>query len=230
MKKTTISVVLIMLLFSFYLHAQDNETPYQFGFKIAPNLGWMKPDAEGYSRDGMTTGFSWGFVGDYNFSKTYALSTGFTITSNSGKLKFPYAEDSLLGTMHRKYRIRSLEIPIMLKMRTKEIGDFTYYGLIGFGTSFNLSAKADDEFHVETPSAYTIAHQPNIKSRVNFLRESMIVGLGAQYNISGDTQFFVGLLFNNGITNSLKGHNSVNTSLSENAITNYFELNIGILF
>lgn len=230
MKKRALILLLFTVMTAYGAIAQPSDTPFQFGFKLSPNIGWIKPDIDGYSRDGMSGGFSWGFVGEYSFSQTYALCSGFSVVSNAGRLKFPYHEDTLTGTMNRKYKIRSLEIPLMLKMRTREIGYFTYYGMIGFGTSFNLSAKAEDEFSATTPVSVTINHKPDIKSKINFLRESLIVGLGLQYKISGDTQFFGGISFDNGFTNILKGHNTVNTKLSESAISNYLELNIGVLF
>jgi opacity protein-like surface antigen len=230
MKNKSLLYLLCALLISTVLKAQDLDTPFQFGFKIAPNLGWLKPDVEGYSRDGISAGFSWGFVADYSLSQTYAIGSGFSITANAGKLKYPYQEDSLVGNISRKYKIRSVEIPLVLKMKTKEIGYFTYYGMIGFGTSFNLTAKAEDEFNATTPYAVTIHHEPDIKSKINFLRESLIVGLGVQYNISGDTQLFGGLTFNNGFTNILKEHNPVNRKLAESAFSNYLELNLGVLF
>ncbi len=228
MKRKLLITLLLPLLLSGSLYAQKGT--FQFGFKAAPNIGWIKPISENYEGDGITTGFSWGFVAEYNFSPNYGLSTGFTVTSNSGKLKYPYAEDTLTGTMYRKYRIKSVELPLLLKMKTKEIGYFTYYGLIGLGTSFNVSAKAADDFHVQSPASFNITREPDIKSRVNFFRESLIVGLGAQYNISATTHFFGGITFNNGFTNVLKGKNTVNKAISEKAISNYLELNVGILF
>ncbi|MHC1706031.1 MAG: porin family protein [Bacteroidales bacterium] len=229
--KSKLLTLLVVLFFTGPLtQAQDFDTPFQFGFRIAPNLGWLKPDIEGYSKEGISAGFSWGFVAEYSLSQTYALCSGFSVTSNAGRLKYPYTEDTLIGTMNRKFKIRSIEIPLLLKMRTKEIGYFTYYGVIGFGTSFNMTARAEDEFNTSSPPGITITHEPDIKSRINFLRESLIVGLGAQYNISGDTQIFGGITFNNGFTNIMKGHNSVNKSLKESAISNYLELNVGVLF
>ncbi|MCX6272987.1 MAG: porin family protein [Bacteroidetes bacterium] len=234
MKKTLCTLAFLFLfVFTGELSmAQSKISAFQFGFKIAPNLGWIKPDIENYSSDGMRAGFSWGFVGEYNLSPTYCINSGFSITTNGGKLKYPYTDGATgdTGTLHRKFRIRSLEIPIVLKMRTKEIGYFTYFGMIGFGTSFNLTARANDEFDVSQPAQFSVDHQSDIKSKIRFIRESLIVGLGAEYYINGETKLFGGITFNNGFTNILKGHNTIKSGLAESAISNYFELNFGVLF
>jgi hypothetical protein len=100
---------------------------------------------------------------------------------------------------------------------------------MGFATSINISAKAKDEFEVYYPDAKIVKKEPNIKSSTRFLRESMIIGVGAQYNLSGSTQIFGSLSFDNGFTNVLKVKNPI-TKQSEDAISNYLELSFGILF
>ncbi len=230
MRKPGLLLIVICLFFTIQSHAQLDRPQFQFGFKLAPNLGWMKPDLEDYSSEGIKAGFSWGFVGEYNLTQTYGISSGFSITSNFGKIEYPYKKDSLLGTMHRTYSLRSLEIPVLLKMRTKEIGNFIYFGTIGFGTSINLKAKAEDVFDITSPSVNQYTEELETKNKIRFLRESLIVGLGTEYNISGNTCIYAGVLFNNGFTNVLKGSNTVKTNHVEKGVTNYFELNVGVLF
>jgi len=65
---------------------------------------------------------------------------------NGGKLKFPAVQNGDTGTMIRDYSIKYIEIPLSLKMRTNDINGMRFFGRIGLGTAFKLSAKKTDEF------------------------------------------------------------------------------------
>jgi hypothetical protein len=235
MKKLAVLLTLIFFVPCINSYAQKKDPVFQFGFKLAPNLGWMKPDREGYSAEGMTFGFNWGFIGEFKFAPNYTLCSGFTVAMNGGKLKYPYKIDytnpvySELGTNHRKYTFKAIEVPVVLKMKTNEIGYLRYYGQIGLGTSVNISAKAKDEFNVDSPTPKTETASPDIKSDTRFFRESMIIGIGVEYNISGTTTAIIGINFDNGISNVLKGINPISSQI-EKSISNYLEFNLGILF
>jgi hypothetical protein len=134
--------------------------------------------------------------------------------------------------MNRKYVVKYIEIPLMLKMKTNEIGYITYFGQFGFGTSFNLSAKANDDFVYETTGDNETITNPDVdvKDDVRFLKESLIIGLGIEYSLGGTTSVIAGINFNNGFSNILKGKNDINSEIEEEAISNYLEINVGILF
>ena len=151
MKKAGIFFAALLIVLTSEAYSQRKTTPFQFGFRFAPNIGWLKPDAEEYKSDGISMGYSWGFVGEYKFAENYAICSGFTIPMNSGRLKYPYTDSKDTGTMYRKYNFKAIEIPILLKMQTKEIGYFTYFMQMGLATSINISAKAKDEFDVYYP-------------------------------------------------------------------------------
>jgi hypothetical protein len=70
----------------------------------------------------------------------YFLKTGFNFDYLNGKLILPFEDltDSISGSLHRKYNLRYLEIPLTFKMRTNQFGKFAIYGHIGFGAGFIL--------------------------------------------------------------------------------------------
>lgn len=225
LKKKNISIGLIILFsLSYSLKAQDAPLPVQFGIKLGPNLGWIKPDAKDYSSEGSVLGFNWGFITEFNISTNYAINTGFNVAYNNGKLKYPYVQDSVEGILQRKYNLQYLEIPICLKMRTKQIGYLTYYGKIGLGISFNLRSKSKDIFNVE-PEV-----ENNIQDEITFMRESLIVGAGVQYSLGGSTSLMFEIVFNNGFSDILSGKNTIDPTIKENAISNYIEFNLGVIF
>jgi hypothetical protein len=236
-KRISILLFVISTLLPQIVSAQLKTTDFQFGFKIAPNFGWLKPDTEGYDFKGLRLGFNWGFVAEYKMSENIRLQSGFNVLMHGGKLEYPHAITTNTttgtinesGTMLRRYSYKYIEIPVVVKMTTNEIGYFRYFGVIGLGTGLNISAKAIDEFSVTDPVDRLVKGEPKIKSSTRFIREALILGLGAQYNFSGNTDLVFGVNFNNGFTNVLKGSNKV-TGFSETAISNFIELNIGVLF
>jgi len=219
-------IVLLSLSILFMLSANAQFKKYTFGLKAAPQVGWMKANTDDYEGNGSKIGFSWGFVSEFSFTENHCLGTGFNVVFNGGNLKFPYKEDSLVGSMSRRYDIKSIEIPLTLKMRTNEIGKMRYFGQIGFGTSFRFGAKNTDKFTLGTT---TKEYEKTNYEKISFLRESLIIGLGGEYTIDAGTTFSVGLNFNNGFTDVLSGSNPA-TSKKEKATLNFMELSVAVLF
>jgi hypothetical protein len=175
-------------------------------------------------------------LADITLTENYFVKTGFSIDYLNGKLSYP---DQLLiedvppiytsGTLQRKYNLRYFEIPVTMKMRTNQFGKMAFYGEIGFGTSFNLKAKSEDEFFPEDGSPSNQSEN-DIKDEINLIKGSMIVGAGLEYFIDESTSIVSSLTFNNGLTNILKGENSIDQGIKQRATLYYFQLNIGIMF
>ncbi|MCD4735470.1 MAG: PorT family protein [Bacteroidales bacterium] len=236
MKKAFLIGLVIILIIPAISYSQVK--PFRFGFKISPNLAWISPDAEGYEANGSSFGFSWGFLSDIAITENYFISTGFGVDYLGGKLKYPYqgsiSTDTIIqtGDMSRNYKLRNLEIPITLKMRTNQFGKIAYYGQIGFGTSFNLKSKADDDFsYYENDQKYSEKKDDvDIKDDIKFMRSSLIFAAGIEYFLDESTSLVGGLSFNSGLTNILKGENTVDPNVKQKGSLYYFQLNIGILF
>lgn len=220
-------LILIIVLQSF---AQVK--PFRFGVYVAPNIAWLSPDSEGYKADGSVMGFSWGFLADIALTENYFVKTGFSVDYMNSKLQFPYQSSELadneIGTMHRKYNLRYLSIPVTIKMRTNQFNKIAYYGNIGFGTSFNLKAKGQDEFIYDAGTV--TLEDTDIKDETTFVKGTLIVGAGAEYFLDDDTSLMVELSFNNGLSNILKGTNTVDPNIKQKAHLYYFQLSVGVMF
>ena len=210
--------------------------PFRFGVRVVPNLAWLAPDSKDYTNDGTMPGFSWGFLADISLTENYFVKTGFNIDYLNGKLLYPHQqlvneEDPFLttGQLSRKYNLRYLEIPLTLKMRTNTFNKTAFFGEIGFGTSLNLKAKSKDEF-MPDESQNALTSVEDIKDEVAFVKASMIAGAGIEYFIDESTSIITTLSFNNGLTNLLKGNNSIDESIKQRATLYYFQLTVGIMF
>lgn len=148
----------------------------------------------------------------------------------------------------RKYSITYVTLPLTLKLRTKEIGALTYYGMFGVNTSVRVAAKATDE--VQKPAATTngfgtpeTISKTDIKKDVSLFNEALNMGLGVEWNLSGSTSLVIGANYLLGFTNVAKSksnyiekttvnsNSSVSfTQLKQNLKANSIGLTIGVLF
>ena len=220
---TAALLIAILLGCGFLTQAQDNSP--RLGFRLAPNVGWLKPDVDDYENDGAVFGFSWGFISEFPFAENYAFSSGFNIVFNNGKLNYDHRLNDVNGTLFRRYNFKYLELPLMMRMRTADRGGPMFYAQIGLGTGILLDAKAEDKFENEPKEAFK-----KINTEVTLLRASMLVGLGVEYPVGATSRLLAGFQFNNGFTNVLKGTNLVNTGTDHAAMPNFIEFNLGFLF
>lgn len=235
MKRTAL-LTLCLLLISSLLTAQT-ERAFRFGLHASPLLGWMKPDANGYSSDGSVINFNYGFSTEFMLATNYTFATGIDILSCGGKLRYaaampiPDTDTNLSNvSLTRKYRTQYLQIPLTIKMRTNQMGDLTYYGQFGFTTGFRLRAKSDDDVTYETGNASSVKiPDRDIKDQIHFFRAGLLIGIGVEYSLGGSTALSAGLNFNNGFTDVLKAKNN-RLGVEENAISNFIELSLGVVF
>lgn len=222
--------ILVIVLLSFFIlkSAYSQEKSFIFGIKIAPNIGWMNPDSKNYDNKGSDVGFSWGFIAEFHLMENYVVNTGFNISYLNATLEYTEEVEGEIGLLNRSYRLKYVEIPLTLKMKTKNFDGISYFGMVGFGAGFRLSAKANDKF---VPDAGTQINEENdISDDIKSVRASLIMGVGLEYAMGGDTKLLAGLNFNNGINDILSNQNSADPTINHKAINNYFELYFAVLF
>jgi len=205
MKKSLIILLtFIMIIGINKIHAQVKEKSsfIQLGAKLSPNLSWINTNSPDILSDGTTAKFSWGFIADFRFADKYYFSSGFNINSIGGKITYT---DSLPisgnGSYHRSIRAKYVEIPLSVKMKTRQFGYLTFYGQIGLGLNLRISANSDDNFIPINSSVAISKSDVKIEDQINFFRLSMILAAGVEYNLGGSTSLFGGLSFNNGFSN-----------------------------
>ena len=240
-----------MFLMCGNLFAQDNGNAhlFHFGLKASPDISWFAPSDKKFTDNGTRLGFSYGLITEFGFSKNYAFSTGLEILNSGGKIGFPKSPDSTFYTVlnedvtpsrndtfllqQRTYRLRYVNIPLLLKLKTNQIGGMTYFGQFGVDLSFKWQALANDEVSKDgTPSTRT---DVDIAKDINFIRLALNVGLGVEYNLAGSTSLVFSVNYNNGFTNALRKNSKLlvdknYTSLKQNAVFNYVSLTVGVLF
>ncbi|PKP48123.1 MAG: hypothetical protein CVT95_04745 [Bacteroidetes bacterium HGW-Bacteroidetes-12] len=243
-----ITLILFSVIFLNLSAQEDNDRSFRFGLHFSPNVAWMNASSNGYEKNGSRIGFAYGLSAEFFLAKNYLFSTGFSLTSLGGNLSYSGVYNASGTTtfeptrIDQSYNLKYIEIPLSLKLRTNEIGYLTYYGNFGFRTGINYSAKGDFDYKKQNVSR----NDESIKSDITFFNMWLIVGIGAEYSISGNTAIMFGLTFNNGFINTLdnkvhelneNGDAVLNLdgtpsfkNKKANATLNYFSLDLGIYF
>ncbi|MES2458155.1 MAG: porin family protein [Bacteroidota bacterium] len=225
MKRTLIALLLIFS--ANCVLAQDFGKTYGFrlGLTAHPTVGWLKPQVG--KSNGVSLGFAYGLLADFNFAENYSFSTGLTITTINGKsteINTPYytaqipAAGSAQNPLEIKYKLQYVELPFTLKLRTVKIGEVRWYGQFGLSNDFNIGAKQDVD--VTGGSKYT---DLKVADNIKFYRAGLIIGAGGEFNIGGQSSITAGLTFNNGFTDI--------TEDKDTSVRNhYIGINLGIFF
>lgn len=113
----------------------DENRKVRIGLQFSPNISWLKANSDGYESNGNKIGFGYGLSVEYFINKNNLLSTGINLLYAGGDLKYKGTTSGLLRTyaadVQQTYNLRYIELPITLKLRTNEIGYFTYMDNLG---------------------------------------------------------------------------------------------------
>jgi len=262
MKKTTLILLLFAITTS--IMAQDGEKlpVFRFGLKISPSVSWMGPDKTKFNGLNVENGgakikFGYGLITEFRLAKNYSFLTGVEVNYVGGSITYNdphavwYQSDSLrMYLKSREYKQQYITLPLALKLKTNEIGYFTYFGQIGVDASFKIKGRANDEgaLYADTTTVgsptYSVFQADNnrkdvdIMKQVNLFRIALNVGLGAEVNIAGNTSLLFAVNYNNGFVNYFykktkddnKLKDNTGEKLEEKASSNYVALTVGVLF
>ncbi len=237
--------IIFSLCLLIFLQLQAN-AQLKIGLKISPQLSWASPDNKNTTSNGTRINASYGLMVDYYFTENYAFASEFCVNSiganlNVSKDKYHHVEKGTNSYTNTEdiiydYKLQYFQVPLLLKMRTKETGAMRYYAEFGFGMGFLFKSKADVEFGSESLSNvnindpdpedayYIFKDVSNLYSDdVSSFRGSLIIGAGLQYSLQSNSAIVLGLRYDNGLS-SFTADEKWSTSL------NFLALNFGLLF
>lgn len=224
MKRVT--TILILSFLSISVWAQNNflkDYGFRLGLTASPTIGWIKPQQG--KTDGVSLGFSYGLIGDFNFAPNYSFSTALTVTTINGKSTeasvLPYhstSSSTVPLAYDLKYKLQYIELPLTVKLKTLKEDGKRWYGQFGLSNAFNISAKQD-----AIQNSNKVGDNQNISDYTKFYRAGLIIGGGGEFDISGSTSILAGLTFNNGFT-------SITTDDNRDTRNHFITLNFGLFF
>ncbi|PJA06236.1 MAG: hypothetical protein COX70_09910 [Flavobacteriales bacterium CG_4_10_14_0_2_um_filter_32_8] len=228
----------------------DSERKYRFGLQFSPNIAWFKSNTTGYKNERMNIGFSYGLSFEYFMTQNYMISTGIIMLNSGGELSYKGTIYSYQADIISSYDLSYVEIPLVLKLRTNEIGYLTYFGQFGLKTGLFYGSKVEHSYtynDLQSPIPLSYSKKiNNVSGDINFINVYLVLGGGIEYNISGNTILMLGLTFNNGFVNQLdkkipvfdtngnvvldQYENTLYSDKKASANLNYVALNFGIYF
>lgn len=176
------------MLAGLYLHGQENETNFRFGMHASPNISWINSNDPDVSQSSSLK-FGFGLISEYYFAKNYAFSGGIDIVSRGSEMTLE--GDTLAGDFKATY----IQIPIKLKMRSRQFDYFRGFAEFGGAVAIEVSENADFE-----PRLPDNLIEPSFVNPINFV---FTVGLGAEYDLGGSTSVLAGIYYNRSLVDNL---------------------------
>ena len=147
----------------------------------------------------------------------------------------------------RSFNTTYVTLPLALKMKTKEIGSLTYFGMFGINNNIRFKSKAKDDLNKIDPvnglSVEETKSDIEITKDVSLFVASLNFGVGAEWNLSGTTALTFGLNYSLGFTSAVKDDskylerravdasgNMTYTPMPQQVNPNAFSLMVGVLF
>ncbi len=234
MKKALLLIVFSAIL----IPAKAEEAGFQLGLKFDPNLAWLSPqieyhgNAHAVENDGIRLGFSAGLVGDFNITKNYAFATEVRFSRQNGRFVYEDVNDNI--EWEYGLNMRYIELPIGLKLKTNEIGLFTFFGRFSIVPGMNINRRGD----VRTNEiAYTDEdgnvpggeiEDVNLEDELRIFRAATEFSLGTQYRIAGNTSIKASIAYNNGFSNLIQS--SPSNQFRMNDLVEEYELSVNSSF
>jgi len=216
-------VIIIVLGYTSVLFAQS-PSPVRLGAHIDPVFTWFSPRTSQIEKDGARMGYNGGLIVEYYFAPNYAFVTGLNLTMLGGNLLYREEVDITTGEGEHvilppettvAYNVNYLTIPMALKLKSNEIGYFTYFAELGFSPQVNIGSRASS-----TGGALS---KDNVSNEINTFNVSFFFGGGIEYNIGGQTSLVGGIFFNNGFADIL-------TADRHKGQVNFVNIRFGVMF
>ncbi len=191
-----------------------------------------------------TPNYSVGYLQD-NSGNMKELKDGVNVADYMGESDTYYD-----GVTERKIKTTHVTIPLALKMMTKEIGGFKYFGVFGGEIGIRVKSRATDKYTYSYNNSGSSLGGTN--SNINIkkdgslvpIRVGMNIGLGAEYRLSGSTSAFISFNYFRSFTNLMKKESdymvydsNVYTDgtmtffrVKQGLFMNAIRINVGILF
>jgi len=202
-------IVIVALLFLFVKNVNAQED-IRFGFQLSPTASWMTTSSSSINPSGTNLGLKLALIGEFYFRDNYAITSGLGFQFNGGgtllhehggnywtKTDLPVSLDTMSTNVKLKYSVQYLEIPIGLKMRTKEFGYLRYFFNPEITLGFKTQARgtiSDSAVSGEEEEKY------DIRKEVNGLNLAWGITAGAEYNLGESSTLVFGLGFQIGFT------------------------------
>lgn len=243
MGKIAVAAAFMICLSASVLAQED----VRFGFQSSPTFSWMNTNNNRINSSGVNLGLKLGMIGEFFFRENYAVTSGIGFWFNSGGTLLheyrgiywdpeilPPGIDTLPGMVKLKYGIQFVEIPIGLKMRTREFGYNRFFVEPNLALGFKTQARG-------TARGANLGEEVtkiNIRKEVGPINMSWGINGGVERAISESTSLVLGAGFQIGFADLTRNRgttfvqNNTEMARKENSKgkVNGIILRLGVMF
>lgn len=217
-------IILVAILFVFTLSSWA-QTHLQLSFTAGPSVNWMKTTADHVTGQNVVLGYDFGIMGDVFFSTNehYSLLTGLQVVNTGGKVSyradqsFPFAGETLDPSVDIRYRLRYMEVPLSLKLKTNEFHRVYYWGIFGLSPMINIGATG--------VSSDGLLNKESIHKEVNLFNLAMNIGAGFDFELGSDNSVSAALIFQNGLIDV-----TTDNYFTDKTIINSLKVRLALIF
>ncbi|MCQ2286029.1 MAG: outer membrane beta-barrel protein [Bacteroidales bacterium] len=171
-------------------HNSGNGRRYSLGFCMGTGADWLLTKQDDFRNGGPVFSLKYGIPVDINFTKAthYYFTTGLIMQHLGGKQKFILTDkehEIFEAENERSYRSIYITIPVGIKLKTPDFGNFVAGVNFGLQQSFSVSSKAIDKCKTLDGSTKTLKRNDFSKQTLLF-REAAYIGIGLEYIIKDD--------------------------------------------
>lgn len=240
MKQINLNLLIILVCTLPYLAiGQDAGKNMRFGAQLSPTVSWMTSDHSKVLGGGVDVGLKVGAQAEFGFAENYFFTVGIGFGLNhGGKLQFANGGDLLPNSLLSdevpesirnnfepdtkiNYKLNYLEVPLGLKLRTREYGYIRYFAEIPIIT---LSAVTSAKGSIDASNLDV--NKENIKKDVKQLNAQWGLGGGFEYNFSETNAILFGLYYHQGFFDMTKKRGSSDGK----EVNHLISLKVGVLF
>lgn len=205
-RKSIILSTLFVLGLSFMADAQS----FRFGIHGTGLINYVNTDDDA-AKTGSSFNVGFGLLSEFRITDNYSFATGVDLITREVDLTF-------LDTVGA-YKAGYVNIPLLLKMKSREFGYFTYFAKFGGGLSIRTSEKV----------TFEPGPRENVDNFIRPLNLTFAIGAGAEYSLGGSTSLVAEINYNRALVSNFSDDNSFLNSDKQYGI-DYVAITIGVLF
>ena len=184
MKKFNVLCLFFMLFFVSF--SQNNNISQEFnerlkysrmGLYFSPCINFIHTNTDAETKSNL--GIVYGYALEMSLNENHYLESGFSITYKGGDItqnititnfdNIGNLLDTQIQTVTSDYKVEYLTIPMLVKMRSREIGHFHYFAKIGPSMNFKIKDMITSE------------------DKARFISIDLSIFVGAEYSLGGKT-------------------------------------------
>ena len=218
MKKLMLVLILLSAIANSYAQKRFDLT-----FIASPQVSWMTSDSKYIDEGKSHLGYGYGIEGDiYVHSDTYLIVTGMTVSTLGGTLIYnkavPFDGKMVPGGTKVDYYLTNLEIPLALKLRTRDFNHTRFFTQFGLTNWLNLKTKATTNHHSFEKQV--------VRNEIRFYNVGLNIGAGLEYELGKGDAITGGLVYSDGFSDA-----TVNAGYKKDVTTiNAIRFRFGFIF